>query len=272
MRNQPIGVLDSGLGGLTVVKEIFRQLPNESLVYFGDTARCPYGSRPAEEVKEFTLQIVDFLLEFKVKMVVIACNTATASALETIKEKLNIPVIGVIHPGSLTAIKKTKTGKIGVIGTEGTIKSGAYEKDLKKINPYISITSLACPTLVPLVEDGNQPEEIVRKVVKEALNPILDKEMDSLILGCTHYPLIHNYIQEVVGENVTLLSSAEETAREVSSILHYHNLFAKSLTKPKHLFFTTGETEHFREIGEKWLGQKINVSHVKLYDKNIINI
>lgn len=264
MRNRPIGVLDSGVGGLTVVKEIFRQLPNEEVIYFGDTARCPYGPRPADEVKKFTLEIVDFLLRYDVKMIVIACNTATAAALDAVKERINIPVIGVIQPGSFAAIKKTKTGKIGVIGTEGTISSGEYERTLKNINPNLDITSLACPTLVPIVEDGNYSENEIKKIVSQALSPISNKEMDSLILGCTHYPIISNQIQEVMGKGVNLLSSAEETAREVSAILHYHNIMSSPLQQPTHRFYTTGDTNQFKQIGENWLEKKIVVEHIEL--------
>ncbi|MFV9511103.1 glutamate racemase [Tepidibacillus sp. LV47] len=259
-----IGILDSGVGGLTVVKEVFRQLPREKIIYFGDTARCPYGPRPAEEVKKFTLEIVDFLLTQNVKMIVIACNTATAAALNEVKKKVKIPVVGVIRPGSLAAIKHTRTGEIGVIGTEGTIQSGAYEKTLKQINPNLNITSYACPTLVPLVESGIEDETMIRQVVKEALQPILNQKMDSLILGCTHYPLISQYIQEVVGEQVKLLSSAEETAREVSTILHYQNLLNQTENHPKHLFYTTGDVDHFKQIAEKWLGRTIEVTHIDL--------
>lgn len=264
MKEKPIGILDSGVGGLTVVKEIFRQLPNEKVIYFGDTARCPYGPRDPEEVKKFTLEIIDFLLKFDVKMIIIACNTATAAALEDVKGLISVPVLGVIQPGSLAAIKKTKTGKIGVIGTEGTIMSGAYERTLNNINPSLAITSLACPTLVPIVEDGNQDEKTIRATVKDALIPILDKEMDSLILGCTHYPLISDYIQEIMGDDVYLLSSAEETAREASAILHYHNILSGPNNNPEHYFFTTGDENHFKQIGEKWLEKEINVKHVVL--------
>lgn len=264
MKDKPIGILDSGLGGLTVVKEVLRQLPNEEIIYFGDNFRCPYGPRPSEEVKQFTLEIVEFLLKYDVKMIIIACNTATSAALETVRELVDIPVIGVILPGSLTAIKKTKTGKIGVIGTLGTIASGLYEKTLSNINPNLEITSLACPTLVPLVEDGPHSDETIRAVVKEALSPIIDKEMDSLILGCTHYPIISDYIQEVMGDEVNLLSSAEETAREASAILHYHNMMANPNSNPKHIFYTTGDVQQFRNVGEKWLNRNIDVIHVDI--------
>ncbi len=262
--NQPIGILDSGVGGLTVVKEVFRQLPHEEIIYFGDSARLPYGPRPAEEIKQFTHEIVHFLLDYHVKMIVIACNTATAVALETVKKEVDIPVIGVIRPGSVAAIKNTKTGKIGVIGTDGTIKSGAYEKSLTKINPKLKIESQACPTLVPLVEEGNHSEEEIRKIVLDALKPIKKFDMDALILGCTHYPIISEYIQEVVGPHVKLLSSAEETAREMSTVLHYQCLLADNANIPSHHFFTSGNKKQFKQIAESWLGKHINVEQVDI--------
>lgn len=264
MRDKPIGILDSGVGGLTVVKEIFRQLPKEEVIYFGDTARCPYGPRSTEEVRKFTLEIVNFLMRFNVKMIVIACNTATAAALEIVQKMVNIPVIGVIHPGSLAAIKNTKTGKIGVIGTEGTIKSGKYVDTLKGINPELIIESQACPTLVPLVESGIEDKEIIEEVVKLALEPIANKEIDSLILGCTHYPIISEYIQEAMGEQVNILSSAEETAREVSSILHFQGIITSKEEAPYHRFFTTSEVKQFKRIAEKWLGETIEAQFVDL--------
>ena len=263
-QQEAIGILDSGVGGLTVVKEVFRQLPREKVIYFGDTARCPYGPRSSEEVKEFTIQIVNFLLKHNVKMIVIACNTATAAALQEVKQLVTIPVVGVIRPGSLSAIKNTKTGEIGVIGTEGTIKSGAYEHTLKQINPKLTIASHACPTLVPLVESGIENETIIRKAVKDALQPIMKHKMDSLILGCTHYPLLSEYIQEVVGNEVKILSSAEETAREVSTILSHQNLLNQTEEDPQHLFYTTGDTDHFKQIAEKWLKQQVVVTHIEV--------
>jgi len=270
-REEPIGVLDSGVGGLTVVKEIFRQLPNENVIYFGDTARCPYGPRPAKQVEQFTIEIVQYLMSYEVKMIVIACNTATAAALETVKAMVDIPVIGVIRPGSIAAIKNTKAGKIGVIGTEGTVNSGAYEKTLKEINNDLSVVSHACPTLVPVVEDGNYSEEEIRKIVKESIAPIAKRDIDSLILGCTHYPIISDYIQEAIGENVKLLSSAEETAREVSTILHYQGMIATSNQLPEHRFFSTGNKQHFKQIAEKWLGKKIDVEHVDINSYNFLD-
>lgn len=262
--NQPIGILDSGVGGLTVVKEIFRQLPHEEVIYFGDSARLPYGPRPAHEVIQFTLEIVRFLQTHQVKMIVIACNTATAMALEAVKKEVDLPVIGVIRAGSVAAIKSSKTGKIGVIGTDGTISSGAYEKCLTKINSQLEVNSLACPALVPLVENGSSSDEEIRKIVKDALSPLKNIEMDSLILGCTHYPIISDYIQKEIGDHVKLLSSAEETAREVSTLLNYQSVLAANDRIPNHRYYTSGDQTHFKKVAEKWLERQIDVHQIQL--------
>ena len=236
MLKRPIGVIDSGVGGLTVAKEIMRQLPNEQIIYLGDTARCPYGPRPPEEVKRFTWQMTQFLLEKEIKMLVIACNTATAVVLEEISEELSIPVLGVIHPGARAAIKATKNHRIGVIGTVGTVKSAAYEKALKQINKRTKVTSLACPKFVPLVESGEYEGSVAKKIVAETLHPLKNKGLDTLILGCTHYPLLEHLIQNVMGYGVKVISSGEETASEVSTILFHSGLLNIEASEPEHCF------------------------------------
>lgn len=244
-----IGVIDSGVGGLTVVHELMRQLPNEKLIYLGDTLRCPYGSRSETEVKQFTWEMVDFLLTKNIKMIVVACNTATAFTLTSLKEKLDIPVIGVIQPGARAAIKSTKTNKIGVIGTEGTVKSNAYPKALNRIKHALEITSLACPTFVPMVEKGVlSGDEAVETVAKELKPFQLNNKIDTLILGCTHYPLIETTIQHVVGDGVQIISSSEETARETSTILDVHQLLYRAKRIPQHQFYTTGDLNVFKQI------------------------
>ncbi|WP_339228314.1 glutamate racemase [Oceanobacillus sp. FSL K6-2867] len=249
--DKAIGVIDSGVGGLTVVHELMRQLPKEKLIYIGDTARCPYGPRTEEEVKKFTWEMVEFLLTKNIKMLVIACNTATAFTLKDLKEKLDIPVIGVIKPGARAAIKFTNNNQVGIIGTEGTVRSGAYELALKKIKSDIHVNALACPLFVPMVEKGILSGEQAKKVVEESLVPLKkDKEMDVLILGCTHYPLLKNTIQEVIGDHVTVISSSEETAREASTILDVHHLLNKVEHPPVHQFYATGELEIFIEISK----------------------
>lgn len=244
-----IGVIDSGVGGLTVAHELMRQLPKEKLIYLGDTLRCPYGPRPQEEVCQYTWEMVNFLLQKKIKMLVIACNTATAFALKELEEHLNIPVIGVIQPGARAAIKHSKNGRIGVIGTEGTIQSNAYPKALQKIKEDLIVTPLACPKFVPLVEQGITKGIKAEAIVREALEPLMEKkDIDTLILGCTHYPLLTNTIQKTIGSEVEIISSGEETAREVSTILDVHQLLSKNESTVYHEFFTTGDLNLFTEI------------------------
>lgn len=263
--NRPIGVIDSGVGGLTVAKEIMRQLPHEQIYYLGDTARCPYGPRSPEEVKEFTWQMTRFLLRKNIKMLVIACNTATAVALDEISNKLTIPVVGVISPGARAALKITKNFNVGVIGTVGTIRSKAYETALKSINADIKVYSLACPKFVPLVESGECEGPLAKKIVAETLRPLRNKGLDTLILGCTHYPLLGKVIENVMGSDVTVISSGEETAREVSTILAYNNIMNDSGERPEHHYFITGSKELFVKIASRWLERDIkHVYSIKL--------
>lgn len=259
---QAIAILDSGVGGLTVVREVMRQLPQEKIIYFGDTARAPYGPRPPEEINLFTRQIVDYLLQFRPKMIVIACNTATAVALDNIRAAVNVPVVGVIHPGARAAIKLSHRGIVGVIGTEGTIRSGAYEHALKQISPHIDVVSLACPSLVPLVEEGRFNTDDAKAIVREALAPIREMPFDCLILGCTHYPFLSSDIAGVMARPVTLISSADETAREVSAILYHRGQLARTDRMPIHQFFCSGEPRMFQQIAQTWLGGHIAVTPV----------
>ncbi|MBO0960161.1 glutamate racemase [Neobacillus sp. MM2021_6] len=262
---QPIGVIDSGVGGLTVAKEIIRQLPNEKIIYLGDTARCPYGPRTRNEVKKFTWEMTTFLLKKNIKMLVIACNTATAAALDEIRKELSIPVLGVINPGARAAIKRTKNYRVGIIGTVGTVKSGAYEKALKSLNSRLFVTSHACPKFVPLVESGEYNGPIAERIVDEALAPILDQNIDTLILGCTHYPLLEPLVKNVMGESVQVISSGDETAREISAILQYNGQLDDSEVEPKHEFYTTGSKSLFSKIASQWLGIPVdNVKKIKL--------
>ncbi|SFM06451.1 glutamate racemase [Gracilibacillus orientalis] len=256
---QPIGVIDSGVGGLTVASELVRQLPKESIIYLGDTKRCPYGPRPKEEVIQYTWEMVHFLLERDIKMLVIACNTATAFTLDQLREELAIPVVGVIQPGARAAITHSRTAEIGVIGTDGTINSKAYVDTLRQINTDIEVHDLACPRFVPLVEKGIVQGEKAYQVVRETLQPLKQfSNMDTLILGCTHYPMIKALIQEEIGSTVTVISSGEETAREVSTILEYQNKLYQGEQAPQHYFYTTGDVGVFHEIASRWLNQKID--------------
>lgn len=262
MNQQAIGILDSGVGGLTVVKELFRQLPRERLVYFGDTARCPYGPRPVDEVQNFTYQIISYLIQYNLKMLVIGCNTATAVVFPAVKSKYHFPVVGVINPGARSAIKVTKNGKVGVIGTVGTIRSEAYEKALKAINPELQVLSHPCPNLVPLVEEGTATYEELQQKVSQELEPVQNKEIDTLILGCTHYPLISDVIQDVMGSDVSLISSAEETAREVSAILGHNGQLSSNAEAPEHMFITSGDPHLFKKIAERFLEREISVKGI----------
>lgn len=263
--NRPIGIIDSGVGGLTVAKEVMRQLPHEQIVYLGDTARCPYGPRTPEEVLRFTWEITQFLMEKQIKMLVIACNTATAVALEEIRSELRIPVLGVIHPGARTAIKNTINYQIGIIGTEGTVKSGAYEQALKSIYRKTNVVSLACPKFVPLVESGEYDGLVAERVVAETLGPLKNQGLDTLILGCTHYPLLEPLIKRFMGDSVNVISSGEETAREVSTILHHNGILNTTGEEPNHQFYTTGSKKIFSEIASQWLERPITyIEMVKL--------
>ncbi|RHW40672.1 glutamate racemase [Neobacillus notoginsengisoli] len=261
----PIGIIDSGVGGLTVAKEVMKQLPNEKIIYLGDTKRCPYGPRPVGEVKKFTWQLTRFLLKKKIKMLVIACNTATAAALDDIRRELDIPIIGVIYPGARAAIKNTNNYHIGVIGTIGTVKSGAYEKALKSLVSRVSVKSLACPKFVPLVESGEVEGELAKRIVAESLEPLRGEKLDTLILGCTHYPLLEPLIKAEMGEEVKVISSGDETAREVSTILEYNGMLAARNRKPAHEFYTTGSNVIFARIASNWLGYEVkNVKTITL--------
>lgn len=255
-----IGLIDSGVGGLTVAKELMRLLPREPLLYLGDTARCPYGPRPAAEVRQFVWELIRFMQSFPLKMLVIACNTATATMLQEAKDRLPIPVIGVIQPGVRAALQSTRTGRIGVIGTEGTINSMAYPRLLHQGAKRVHVVSLACPRLVPLVEKGDLDSPVAAEAVRESLQPLLDENLDTLILGCTHYPLLSHLIAEVMGPSVELISSAMETAKEVAEVLRARNaFFPEGKAVPEHRFFITGtDVEGFSKIASKWLRHEIH--------------
>ncbi|NCU17056.1 glutamate racemase [Pallidibacillus pasinlerensis] len=266
MASNPIGIIDSGVGGLTVVKEMMRQLPNESIIYMGDTARCPYGPRTSEEIKQFTWEMAHYLEKFNIKMLIIACNTATAVALEEIRESLSIPVLGVINPGARAAITVSDKYKIGVIGTEMTIRSKAYENALKMINDEVNVYGLACPKLVPLVESGVIHGDLAEKIVAKSLYPLQTKNIDTLILGCTHYPILQPVIESYFNHKVKVISSGEETAREASAILdHSHMLNKNKHEAPEYKFFTTGSKTIFQSIAKQWLQlEELEVETVKL--------
>lgn len=252
---RPIGFIDSGVGGLTVLKEALKQLPNESMIFLGDSARCPYGTRPVEEIRQYTLEMVQFLLEKNIKMLVIACNTATAVVLEELQNTLTIPVVGVIQPGSLAAIKQTNNDRIGVLGTNATIASKVYPKTMHDKNKEIEVFDIACPKFVPIVESNQSDTKEAEEVVRETLRPLEGTEVDTVILGCTHYPLLRQTIQKVVGDNVTLIDSGAETVSSVSALLDYCKLSETPESNPTLEIYTTGEASLFEEIAENWLNR-----------------
>lgn len=253
--NAPIGVIDSGVGGLTVAKAIMELLPNETIYYIGDTARCPYGPRSKQEVRNFTWQMAKALEKMNVKMLVIACNTATAVALESLQKHMPFPVLGVINAGARAAIKETKRNEIVVLATEGTIKSGAYEEAVKSLSTKAKVIPLACPTFVPLVESGEYEGQFSYDLVKNGLKPIENERFDTVILGCTHYPILQKQIEAAVGPDVHVLSSAQETAKDVESILSFKGHLRTEKEPPKHMFHASGSVPIFRSIAERWLEQ-----------------
>ncbi len=254
---KPIGVFDSGLGGLTVVKALMEQLPTEPIVYFGDTARVPYGSKSRSTIVRFSLENVEFLLRYGVKCIVIACNTASSWALPTLRKYFKVPIIGVIRPGARAAAQTTRTKRVGVIGTEATIRSRAYEIEIKRQDSSIVVFSQSCPLFVPMVESGWLNGPISSQIAATYLEPLLRQKIDTLILGCTHYPLLAPVIRQVVGPKTQLVDSAIQTAAEVKGLLAWNEWAASSKVLLRHRFFVTDEPDHFAAIGERFLGQSI---------------
>lgn len=264
MDKRGIGVFDSGLGGLTVLKEIKKILPNEDLVYFGDTARVPYGPRSKETIMKYTFQAINFLLTKDVKAIVIACNTATARSLVEAQEKYDIPIIGVIEAGARTAAASTKNGKVGIIGTEGTIKSKAYNTEIKKIDRRIKVYGKACSLFVPIVEEGWANTEVARLTAKEYLKDLEEKGVDSIVLGCTHYPLLKRTIGEEVGMEVKLVNPARETAIDLKNILIERNLLNTKEELGECKYFVSDINVKFPSIAREFLKTKIEVEKVEI--------
>lgn len=261
----PIGVFDSGIGGLTVARSLFEILPNENIIYFGDTARLPYGTKSKETVTRYSIEITKFLLNKNVKMVVVACNTASSVALNYLRKISDVPVIGVIKPGSKAAISKTNNFKIGVIGTLGTVQSFAYKTQIQKYDRNINVFSKACSLFVQLAEDGWTENKIAEMIAKEYLDEFKAHNIDTLILGCTHYPILKKTISKVLGKKIKLIDSGEETAKEVKRILGEKNLLNTQKKKGQHKFYVTDFQKKFKEISERFLGQPIHdVKKVKL--------
>ena len=261
-KNAPVGVFDSGVGGLTVAREIMRNLPSEKIVYFGDTARVPYGSKSKDTVIRYSSQIVHFLREQNVKAIVIACNTASAFALEAVQDKLDIPVLGVIEAGARVAAEETKNKRVGVIGTVGTVGSGIHESYLKRLNPEITVIGKACPLFVPLVEEGWLHDPVTVEVASRYLQELKDEQVDTLILGCTHYPLIRSTIQEVMGEKVRLVNPAYETALELKSLLTKMDLLSTGEQQAEfpYRFYVSDAAEQFQDFANSILPYDVKMT------------
>ena len=259
-----IGVFDSGIGGLTVLKEIRKVLPNEKIFYFGDTARVPYGEKTKELITRYSKEIVEFLLDKEVSAIVVACNTATALALEELKKTFKIPIVGVIKAGARTAISTTKSGNIGVIGTKATVNSKRYEEEIKKLSESVKVVAKACPLFVPAVEEGILDGKLVDQIIKTYLDDF-EKEIDTLILGCTHYPLLKSAIGKIYTD-LNIVDPARETALDLKEILEEKNLLKNDATKNKEVkYYVTDGKDKFKEIGIMFLDENIEkVELVKL--------
>ena len=254
----PIGVFDSGLGGLTVFKALARRMPEESLVYFGDTAHVPYGSKSPEAIARFSTEVARFLASRGIKLLVGACNTSSAWALPAIRRAVKIPVIGVIEPGARAALAATRGGRIGVIGTEATVKSGAYPRAIKAISPRAKTASRPCPLFVPLVEEGWWSGDIVTAVARKYVSPLLSARVDTLILGCTHYPCLKTVIAQAMGPRVRLIDSADETARETERVLSGLGLRAPKGGRGRREFYASDAPQRFARLGRRILGAALN--------------
>jgi glutamate racemase len=270
--DNPIGIFDSGVGGLTVAAEIIKELPAENLIYFGDTLRVPYGPRSLGEVKDFVFEIVEFLIERQVKLIVIACNTATAAGLVEAQAKYDVPIVGVVEPGARGAVQVTRNRRVGVIGTVGTINSGAYSRAVRALDAGVTVYSASCPKFVEIVEkgmvsDANFLRPKTYNLAKTYLTPLLRAGIDSLILGCTHYPILSDLLEKVSGRDVVLISSAYETAVEVKTILERRGQLRSSETPPVYHFAASGDVKYFAMLGSRFLGRKIDaVEYVQMQE------
>lgn len=271
MSERPIGLLDSGIGGLTVLKEARKLLPNESFIYIGDTARNPYGTRSREEIRRYTLELVQFLMDKQVKLIIIACNTATAVVLEELKATSPVPVLGVIIAGSMEAVRHTITKEVGVLATQSTVDSSYYNQKISEMDSEIKVRSLACPEFVDLVETNQYQSEKAREIVKKKLHPLKKTKMDALILGCTHFPLLVPFIKEVMGDDVKLIDSGALTAQKIRCVLSENHMEAgENSSASTDELYTTGNPQLFRNISSEWMEDdtlevyKINIEGLKL--------
>ena len=253
MPERAIGIFDSGVGGLTVLKALLQVLPEEQLVYLGDTARVPYGTKSPGTVLRYALEAAEFLVQHQVKMLVVACNTASAVAIDAIEQRFSLPVVGVIEPGARRAAAVTRNRRVGVIGTEGTIRSGAYSRAIHEVDPAIEVFATPCPLFVPLAEEGWADHEVAYLAAREYLTPLMERQIDTLVLGCTHYPLLKKTLQYLLGPQVQLIDSAEETARLVADMLGKRNVLRSSGALPPR-YFVTDESSRFERVGGAFVG------------------
>lgn len=261
-RDAPVGVFDSGVGGLTVAREIMRNLPSEKIVYFGDTARVPYGSKSRETVIRYSRQIIRFLQEQQVKAIVVACNTASAFALDAVRDEFDIPIIGVIESGARVAAEETKNKRVGVIGTVGTVGSGIHAEFLRKLDPEITVFGKACPLFVPLVEEGWLHDPVTVEVASRYLKELQEKEIDTLILGCTHYPLLRSTIREIMGENVRLVNPAYETALELGKLLEEKGISSSGTEQEDfpYRFYVSDLADKFKDFANSILPYDVEMT------------
>jgi len=266
MKELSIGMFDSGVGGLTVLREVKRLLPHEHILYFGDTARVPYGNRSSQTITKYALESALFLLTKGIKLLVIACNVSTAFALSVLKKRFPIPVIGVIEPGAKEAVQSTKNKRIGVIGTRGTVESKAYERSIKKLDPRITVISQACPLFVPIVEEGLEHDDVAYLMAEKYLKEIRRSRIDTLVMGCTHYPALEKVIRHILGNHVQVIHSGRATAKEVKDILEKNNLL-NTTGKGGCEYFVTDAPAPFKEIGSRLLGEPLkNIKSLKNMD------
>ena len=261
-KSAPIGVFDSGVGGLTVAREIMRHLPNENIVYFGDTARVPYGSKSKETIIRYARQIIHFLQTQDVKAIVIACNTASALALEVVREEFDLPILGVVEPGARAALAVTETGKVGVIGTEGTVRSAMYEKVIAGMDPNVEVVAKACPLFVPLVEEGFKKHHVTDEIIDYYLESMKESDIDALILGCTHYPLLRSKIRDYVGDKITLVNPAYETAMDLKLLLEEKELANEKREdgRASYTFYVSDAADKFKQFANSILPYDIETT------------
>ncbi|MBU3877633.1 glutamate racemase [Faecalicatena sp. AGMB00832] len=266
-KTAPIGVFDSGVGGLTVVREMIRQLPNENIVYFGDTARVPYGSKSQKTIIRFSEQIIRFLKKKQVKAIVIACNTASALALDAVRDEFDVPILGVVIPGARAAVEATQNYKVGVVGTDATVQSGMYTKVIRGMNPDITVIEKACPLFVPLVEEGFKEHQVTREIIDYYLDSMKKTDIDAMILGCTHYPLLRSKIRAYMGDKIQIVNPAYETAMDLKRLLEEQDMVNDGTKAPhsSYEFFVSDAAEKFRQFAN-------TVMPFDISETNVVNI